>query len=287
VLINKFALLEALVGFREDLTHFRTQLNEINTLPVPDHDTGDNLLATVSGILAAATVDSVSQTRLVDLSIHETFGNSGMLIGAWLEGAEKSIDVPVSIGQMAFAAADEVQQTIANPQDGLFLDYSRRSAELLLTVDIDTFRNATMMIADDLRMLLIETASKAAHLDQLVDSGSAGLYLLLRRLLLVDPDRTDDSLFEPWVREPSPNVSGNNELVEFLFTAIGPSRDQIVAILSQFNMDSVMLGGGTQSGIRVHCHGSKYVLANLYESLAAISSIDEFDIRQIYQAGPG
>jgi len=279
-LIDRISMLTALAGFHADLTRFQAQLNQINTLPVPDHDTGTNLLATVAQILAAASPDPV---RAESPGLYETFGNSGMLIGAWLAGAETVIDVPVPIGQAAVAAASEVERTIVSPRPGLFLDYALRSASLLSRADLGFFHDGAAVITDDLRMLLIETAAEAPDLHQLVDSGSAGLYFLLKRLLSACPDSADEVLFEPLAHESAVTVRANGELVEFLFTARDSSRSQILAMLSQFSVESVMLGQGLRGGIKVHCHGPGRMTLRLQEALAACSTVTDFRVRQIYR----
>ena len=65
-----------------------------------------------------------------------------MLIGAWLEGAETVLDFPVPVGQLAVAAAGEVERTIVSPRPGLFLDYALRSASLLSQVIRVSFMKA-------------------------------------------------------------------------------------------------------------------------------------------------
>ena len=124
---------------------------------------------------------------------------------------------------------------------------------------------------------------EAPDLHQLVDSGSAGLYFLLKRLLLAGPDSADEVLFEPLAHEPSATVSANGELVEFLFTARNSSRSQILAVLSQFSVESVMLGRGLRGGIKVHCHGPGRMTVRLQEALAACSAVTDFRVRQIYR----
>ncbi|PWT74518.1 MAG: hypothetical protein C5B60_06565 [Chloroflexi bacterium] len=282
-MIDRTRLVGALADFRADLVRFCAKLNKINTLPVPDHDTGTNLLATVSQILAAGTLDSTQETQCENPEIYETFGNSGILIGAWLEGAQKSIEAPVSISQMTAAAAGEVERTIVCPQPGLFLDYAIRSADLLGKANPDVLHDETAIIGDDLRMLLIETASEAPELHQLVDSGSTGLYFLLKRLLFTCPDSADEDLFESWAQEPLTGASADDELVEFMFTVEDAPRNHILAVLSRFSVESVMLGRSSHGGIRAHCHGPKYIAADLYDSLATSSRMDDFHIRQVYQ----
>lgn len=276
-------MVTALAGFHADLTRFQPQLDQINTLPVPDHDTGTNLFSTVAQMLSAASPGPV---RAGSPAMYETFGNSGMLIGAWLEGAETVIDAPVPIGRLAVAAASEVERTIVSPRPGLFLDYALRSASLLSRVDPGCLHDGAAVVAEDLRMLLIETAADAPDLHQLVDSGSAGLYLLLKRLLPAGPDSADEDLFEPLAYKPSATEGANGELVEFLFTVRNSPRSQILAMLSQFGVESVMLGRGLRGGIRVHCHGPGRMTGRLQETLAACSTVTDFRVRQIYGKKP-
>src|SRR6185437_8769338 len=133
---------EVLTGWHADLTRYRARLDRINTLPVPDHDTGTNLVATAAELLAAAGSPA-------GLTGYDTFGNSGMLIGAWLDGAGTVLDAPTAPGELARAAAAEVALAVAAPQPGLFLDYAVRAASRL--AEADPADDATAVIADDLR----------------------------------------------------------------------------------------------------------------------------------------
>jgi hypothetical protein len=280
MLIDRKSLLAALAGFHADLTRFQAHLDRINTLPVPDHDTGTNLLATISLMLV----------RPGDLGGGESFGNSGMLIGAWLSGAETAIlDAPAAIGELAVVAASEVERTIAVPRPGLFLDYAMRAATQLRRCEPGPGFEVRV-ITDDLRMMLVETALAAPELHQLVDSGSAGLYFLLKRLLTAGPDGADETLFEPWAGEFRDAWTGefrdaggaDDGLVEFLFTVEGASRSEVLSLLGGFGLQSVMLGRGLDGGIRVHCHGPGYLEAGLLESLATRATVQEFHASDVY-----
>ncbi len=277
MLITSDGLLEALAGWHADLARYRAQLDRINTLPVPDHDTGTNLVATATELLATA-----GSAGAAGLSGCETFGNSGMLIGAWLDGAGSVLDVPVSLGELARAAAAEVELAIAAPQPGLFLDYAARSASRLAETDGD----GVAVIADDLRMLLIETAAAAPGLRQRADSGSVGLYFLLRRLLGTGPQAADEILFEPLPAEAQADGRVDDELAEFLFTVQftveGAGRAEILALLRRLGLDSVMLGRGLHGGIRVHCHGPGRLAAALTESLSACGTVRDFRVCSVY-----
>ena len=272
MLITRDGLLEALAGWHADLTRYRAQLDRINTLPVPDHDTGTNLLATAAELLAAAGAGTA------DLSGYDTFGNSGMLIGAWLDGTGTVLDVPVSLGELARAAAAEVELAIAAPQPGLFLDYAMRAASRLAETDGD----GVAVISDDLRMLLIETAAAAPVLRQRADSGSVGLYFLLRRLLGTGPQAADEILFEPWPGDAPAGGPVDHQLTEFLFTVHGAGRGELLSLLRRLEVDSVMLGRALNGGIRVHCHGPARLAVALAESLAACGTVRDFQVGSVY-----
>jgi dihydroxyacetone kinase-like predicted kinase len=285
MLITRDGLRRALTGWHADLTQYRAQLDRINTLPVPDHDTGTNLLATAAELLAGAT----------DLSGYDTFGNSGMLIGAWLDGAGTVLDAPVSLdvsvssvslGELARAAAAEVELAIAAPQPGLFLDYAMRAASRLAETDEGPDGDGATVVADDLRMLLIETAAAAPALRQRADSGSVGLYFLLRRLLGSGPQAADEILFEPWPGDTPSDGRVDYELAEFLFTVQftvdGAGRAEVLSLLRRLGLDSVMLGRALHGGVRVHCHGPARLAAALAESLAACGTVRDFRAGPVY-----
>jgi hypothetical protein len=274
MLITRDGLPAALAGWHADLTVYRTRLDRINTLPVPDHDTGTNLLATAAELLAAADGGS--------LDGYDTFGNSGMLISAWLDGAGTVLDVPVQPGELARAAAAEVELAIAAPQPGLFLDYAVRAASLLAEADAGAGRDAAPVIADDLRMLLIETAAAAPALHQRADSGSIGLYFLLRRLLGTGPQAADEILFEPGPQDSAAGARVDHELAEFLFTVQGAGRAEVLSLLGRLGMDSVMLGRAGPGGLRGHCHGPGRLDAALAETLAGCGTVRDFRVCSVY-----
>jgi hypothetical protein len=300
MLITRDGLLEALTGWHADLTRYRAQLDRINTLPVPDHDTGTNLLATAAELLAAAGSGTAG------LSGYDTFGNSGMLIGAWLDGAGTVLDapvspdapvppdVPVSLGELARAAAAEVELAVAAPQPGLFLDYAVRAASRLAETDAGPDGDGAAVIADDLRMLLTETAAAAPALRQRADSGSIGLYFLLRRLLGTGPQAADEILFEPWRDDPPAagraGYEVDYELAEFLFTVQftvpGAGRAEVLSRLRRLGTDSIMLGRAPDGGVRVHCHGPARLAAALAESLAACGRVRDLRAGPVYAEGP-
>src|SRR5947199_216324 len=135
MLITRDGLLRALAGWHADLTRFRAQLDRINTLPVPDHDTGTHMLATVPALLA-------------------------------------------------------------------------------------------------------ETAAAAHGLRQRADSGSVGLYFLLRRLLGTGPQAADEVLFEPLPDDTQAACRVDHELAEFMFTVHGAGRAELLSLLHRLGMDS-------------------------------------------------
>jgi hypothetical protein len=290
MLIRRDGLPDVLAGWHADLTRFRARLDRINTLPVPDHDTGTNLLATAAELLAAAGRPASGRDSL---SGYDTFGNSGMLIGAWLDGAGTVLDVPAPLGELARAAAAEVELAIAAPQPGLFLDYALRAASRLADpaagpdTGAGTGGDGTTVLADDLRMLLIETAAAAPGLRQRADSGSVGLYFLLRRLLGAGPEAADEVLFEPWPGDAPADGPVDHELAEFLFTVHGAGRAEVLSLLRRLGTDSVMLGRALHGGTRVHCHGPGRLAAPLRESLAACGTVRDFRVAPVYGPAEG
>jgi hypothetical protein len=293
MLITRDGLPEALAGWHADLTRYRARLDRINTLPVPDHDTGTNLLATAAELLAAAAAAGGPAGGLAggpaggraSLGGYDTFGNSGMLVGAWLDGAAAVLDVPASPGELARAAAAEVELAIAAPRPGLFLDYAVRAAGRLAEADAGPDGDAAPAVTDDLRMLLIETAAAAPGLRQRADSGSVGLYFLLRRLLGAGPQAADEVLFEPWPGEAPAGGRVDHELAEFLFTVQGAGRGEVLSLLHRLGMDSVMLGRGPHGGIRVHCHGPGRLATALAGSLAGCGLVRDFRAGPVYAEG--
>ena len=150
------ALDEAAVGHWcrtavEALSEARGRLDELNVFPVPDGDTGTNLLLTAQAALAALERDGDRTTEpawsvLSRGAVLGARGNSGTILAQLLRGlADQLAGQPAADGP-AFAAAlrkaaETAYTAVADPEEGTFLSVARGAAETAVA-EVDAGRRA-------------------------------------------------------------------------------------------------------------------------------------------------
>lgn len=127
-------------GFR-CLERYRDTLNALNVYPVPDGDTGTNMLLTMSaGIAKIAQADDggvgAVAAGLADGAFWEARGNSGVILSQFFKGIAAGL-----AGQEVCAAADltaalraataAAYRSVGNPVEGTMLTVIRCAAEAL------------------------------------------------------------------------------------------------------------------------------------------------------------
>lgn len=127
-------------GFR-CLERYRDTLNALNVYPVPDGDTGTNMLLTMSaGIAKVAPVEGggvgAVAAGLADGAFWEARGNSGVILSQFFKGIAAGL-----AGQEVCAAADltaalraataAAYRSVGNPVEGTMLTVIRCAAEAL------------------------------------------------------------------------------------------------------------------------------------------------------------
>ena len=91
--------------------HVKT-VNQLNVFPVPDGDTGTNMVTTIhKGLMAVeeSLVDLPSVSRKFARSVvFEARGNSGVIVSQFLKGiSEKFYDVDVADGKLFIEALEK------------------------------------------------------------------------------------------------------------------------------------------------------------------------------------
>jgi DAK2 domain fusion protein YloV len=182
-------------GAMAALERSRQRIDDLNVYPVPDGDTGTNMLFTVRGI-----AESLEQTTTTDRPAlaHEVTraallgarGNSGVILSQIVRGAAESLadegaDAvdPAAIARALRAASDAAYGAVREPVEGTILTVIRELAQAAES------RAAT---ADPAELLekLIENGEDAVSRTQqqldvlrragVVDAGAAGLVEFLR-----------------------------------------------------------------------------------------------------------
>jgi uncharacterized protein len=180
------------------LSTSRTRLDDLNVFPVPDGDTGTNLLLTAQAAVAALDVQGPRTTEsawsvLARGAVLGAKGNSGTILAQLLRGLADQLagQPPADGAALATAlqkAADTAYTAVADPEEGTFLTVARASAEAAVAaVDAGAADLADVVraAADGARAALEHTPDQLQALRDagVVDAGGAGLCLVLDALV--------------------------------------------------------------------------------------------------------
>ncbi|EPD47147.1 DAK2 domain-containing protein [Corynebacterium sp. HFH0082] len=171
----------------------RDEINSLNVFPVPDSDTGSNMLATLSSAYEEAQKADASDVRVVTAAlaagaVRGARGNSGTVLSqvfrAVAEAASGSGIGVESVQHSLKLAVQHVSQAIANPVEGTILTVLRHAAIAAEEFEGDSIEELADTIADAARDALAKTPNQLPALQQagVVDAGGAGLVILLDAL---------------------------------------------------------------------------------------------------------
>ncbi len=174
-------------GYR-NLKKNMTAVNDLNVFPVPDGDTGTNMVLTFGGGLQATPADIPHigdyMKRLAQAVLLSARGNSGVIFSQFIHGLARGFadKATVTFGDFAHAfdcAVEDAYGAIITPTEGTILTLIREAAEFL-DENADTYpdiESGTAAIVEQMKRSLANTPNllpvlKAAGV---VDSGGAGL----------------------------------------------------------------------------------------------------------------
>jgi dihydroxyacetone kinase-like predicted kinase len=123
--------------YQDLLTVHCDAINALNVYPVPDGDTGSNLLATVRHVnlhLEAAISMSDVRRAISDGSLRGASGNSGLILSLILRGFASSLGPGATVGTQELAAgflagARGAYAQVGSPLEGTILTVAREAAE--------------------------------------------------------------------------------------------------------------------------------------------------------------
>jgi DAK2 domain fusion protein YloV len=174
----------------QDLAAARDEIDGLNVYPVPDGDTGTNLLLTMQAAdeaVRAAPADRRATVRaLAEGALLGARGNSGVILSQLLRGLAEGLGddgSPAAVRTALTRAADLAYAAVARPVEGTVLTVARECAEAVAGLDgdlVSVVRAARSAAAGSLARtpeLLPQLAAAGV-----VDAGGRGLCVLLEAL---------------------------------------------------------------------------------------------------------
>ena len=118
----------------------RDTINALNVFPVPDGDTGTNMLLTVKSVLddlngyASSSVAEISK-KMASSALLGARGNSGLILAQFFKGLSEALDGESKLAGEQFARSIRIAATksygvVPNPVEGTMLTVYRECAEV-------------------------------------------------------------------------------------------------------------------------------------------------------------
>ncbi len=189
-----------LAAFRVAVANVEAHVDEINALnvfPVPDGDTGTNMLATLRAALEEAeAADGREAGRVIAAlsfgSLMGARGNSGVIASQIVRGAAEALSgkprfTAVDLAHAMRAGAEAAYAAVTRPVEGTILTVARDAAAAAVEAAERTNDIEAVLVAatEAARESVVRTPSLLPILREagVVDSGGQGLYRLLQGLL--------------------------------------------------------------------------------------------------------
>jgi fatty acid kinase len=196
--LDAATLRRAMEIYAESLRDHRDELNSLNVYPVPDGDTGTNLLMTQEAVLSALPPIARGEdmgalgAAIARGSLMGARGNSGVILSQILRGIceERPHTGAFGANELAVAfqrAADEAHRAVAKPADGTILTVVRDAAAAAASEAAGGEQGCLAVVEAALveaRASLARTKDLLPDLRQagVVDAGGKGIVLLLDAL---------------------------------------------------------------------------------------------------------
>ncbi|SCG57638.1 DAK2 domain-containing protein [Micromonospora halophytica] len=227
------------------LRHHQSEIDELNVYPVPDGDTGTNMVLTLTSAQQALAMDLDTlpedghtphghALRLMARgALLGARGNSGVILSQILRGFADALADVSRVGGRELAralrhAADAAYAAVARPVEGTLLSVVAAAATAAEQADTDDLRTVVRAAAGEAARALARTPEQLPALARagVVDAGGRGLCLLL------------DALVEVVTGESPPRPAPVARAVRPPLTAVRETGSEEYAYEVQFLLDA-------------------------------------------------
>ncbi|BCY14563.1 DAK2 domain-containing protein [Actinoplanes sp. L3-i22] len=260
-------------GGLEALRAHQREIDDLNVYPVPDGDTGTNLVLTLTAAqeaIESALLDEPRTPlgrlmgRMARGALLGARGNSGVIVSQILRGMADSFASAVTVrgGELARAlrqATDAAYGAVARPVEGTVLSVVAAAAEGAGRIKSDNLVAVARAAARAAAEALDRTPQQLPALARagVVDAGGRGLCVLLDALV----DTVEESAFEtpplPVVTAPAPHehddCTGFGYEVQYLLDATPAAVEKLRDVLAGLGDSLVVVGTGDGTW-NVHVH---------------------------------
>jgi uncharacterized protein len=278
----------ALLGSLAWLTANQEEVNRLNVFPVPDGDTGTNMLLTLqSAVEDIRESDAKEISKIAALAAHGSLmgarGNSGVILSQIFRGFAKHVQgkaelTPAELADALEEAANAAYRAVIKPTEGTILTVAReagkaaRAAAAAPQAKVNTVVRAACKAA---KAATDNTPTQLAILREagVVDAGGFGLQVILEGFLkTVEESAGQVPTTRPADRGAAVPAQRNLELpeegwgycTEFLIEGKGMSVGEIRDTIAAMGNSAIVVGD--EDLIRVHVHTNEPTKVLAYAS---------------------
>src|SRR5881392_4082838 len=188
----------ALLGSLNWLAANHEEVNRLNVFPVPDGDTGTNMLLTLQSAVEDVKESNAAEvSKIAKLASHGSLmgarGNSGVILSQIFRGFARAVEgkgslTPAELATAFEEAANAAYRAVNKPTEGTILTVAREAGRAAATAASSPEANVPRVIAAaaaGARAAVLKTPSQLQILRDagVVDAGGFGLQLILEGML--------------------------------------------------------------------------------------------------------
>ena len=295
-------LLAALAGGAEWLQTNIDAVNALNVYPVPDGDTGTNMMLTLQTALRDAQENPGDGTAgaiaavIGQGALRGARGNSGVILSQYLQGFARGLAGVETLDGPALArglqsASEAAYGAMSKPVEGTMLTVGREAGEA-------AGASGSSDVIETLRVAANEADASTARTPDLlpvlasagvVDSGGQGIAVILRgALAALTGEDPGPALEAPTISAIDPSLYAGEEgdawgyCTEFVLMEPASTLDSIRATMALFGeSESIVEGDGL---VRVHLHTSEpETVLSEAEGMGRLEQVSIRDMDQQHQ----
>ena len=247
----------------------RDAVNAINVYPVPDGDTGTNMLLTLRAGLAAGEAGGAPSEigllaeRIARGALLGARGNSGVILSQMIRGLSEALTglvdaTPADLIRALETASDVAYEAVSTPVEGTMLTVLRDAARAVIAEAPDTLVGVCALAEQEAQAALARTPQQLSRLREagVVDAGGLGVVTILAGLrMALANEELPTSGAAP---AAAPDIeaiehSGYGYCTEYVLQALRLDRQALTKRLEDLGGDSILVVGDL-STLHVHVH---------------------------------
>ncbi len=195
IILTDETFIKMIRGAALNLRSEAQKINDLNVFPVPDGDTGDNMLSTLMGGVERAQADGkglgVTARRVADGMLLSARGNSGVILSQFFDGIASGFEGLESadakaIGKAFRKGVHHAYRAVMKPTEGTILTVASDATEYACNTKMFSVEDFLGNFVSEARRSLDRTPELLPVLKSagVVDSGGAGLLSIIEGMCL-------------------------------------------------------------------------------------------------------